>query len=338
MTQWPSVSIIVPVFNGSRTIEHTLRTLLALDYPGGQYEIIIVDNNSQDDTPQKVQQYPVKLIYERQMQSSYAARNKGIKAARGDIVAFTDADCVIPSGWLRHLLAEHNDPQWGGFASGLDPYMPRTHVEQHLGQVGYLALYALQRPFFAPATIGERLFSHFTLTNYRSEISLPFDNLVSPPTANVAYRRQVFDTIGLFDVRLTSCGDLDLAWRAQTQTDWRINVAPQAAIYHQHRTSLPGLAKLYRKNGWGYGLVALKHAQNTARVARWMKLESLTLIALTTLKHLLILLTRLVRRPFRRADALYLRSPIFNLVANVNYYYGRLTAARKGNKWLSSYT
>ena len=334
MTQWPFVSIVVPVFNGSRTIEDLLRSLVELDYPSELYEIIVVDNHSQDDTPQKVQQYPVELLYEHEVQSSYAARNRGVKAAQGDIIALTDADCVVAPTWLRHLLADHSNPRWGGFAGGLYPHLPRTCVARHLAKVGYLALSSLQQSFFAPATIGERLCSWLEVTDYRSEISLP-SNLANPPTANVAYRREVFETIGFFDARLTSCGDLDFAWRMQTQTGWQVKIVPEAAVYHQHRQSLSEMARLYRKVGWGYSLVALKYARNAARVARWMALENLALIALAIPKNIVVLFTRLLQRPFRCADDLYLRSPIFSLVGTVSYYYGRFVGARKGRQWLA---
>jgi glycosyltransferase involved in cell wall biosynthesis len=92
---WPFVSIIVPVYNGSRTIDALLTSLLALDYPPDQHEILIVDNKSTDDTRQRIQRYPVTLLEETEIQGSYAARNRGIEAAQGEILAFTDADCVV---------------------------------------------------------------------------------------------------------------------------------------------------------------------------------------------------------------------------------------------------
>jgi cellulose synthase/poly-beta-1,6-N-acetylglucosamine synthase-like glycosyltransferase len=334
MTQWPTVSIVVPVFNGSRTIGDLVRSLVALDYPHELYEIIIVDNNSRDDTVQKVQQYPVKLLHECKVQSSYAARNRGVRASQSDIIAFTDADCVVATTWLRHLLADYSDPRWGGFAGGLYAHSPRTYVQRHLSKVGYLTLPSLQQPFFGPSTKGERFCSRFDLMNFRSEISLPL-NLANPPTANVAYRREVFEAVDFFDVRLTSCGDVDFAWRVQTQTHWRIKTIPEATVYHQHRQTPAELIRLYRKNGWGYALAALKHARDAPRVARWMGIENCALIALTIPKHVLIFFTRLLQRPLRDSDELYLRSPLFSLLASVSYYYGRLSGARKGNTWLS---
>ncbi|MFX0202077.1 MAG: glycosyltransferase [Candidatus Hodarchaeota archaeon] len=335
MTDLPFASIVVPVFNGSDTIDDLLQSLMALNYPRGRYEIIVVDNNSRDNTPQRVQQYPVKLLYEHQIQSSYAARNRGVKAAKGEIIVFTDADCVAHPGWLRHLLADYADHRWGGFAGRIEACQPCTDVQRHLTNIGWFTLPLSQWQFSVPQSRGELLCSHLKILDYRSDISLPSD-LVNPPTANVAYRQQVFDEIGYFDPRLTSGGDMDFAWHVQTQTDWQIKVIPEAIIYHSHRRNLAGMAKQYRSYGWGHSLLALKYGSNPHRVARQVGIESLLLIGLSVANQSLNFCVRLLRSLLQRpSDDLYLKLPIFNVVGSVNYYYGRLTGARKGNQWLS---
>ena len=217
MADRPFASIIVPVFNGSATIDTLLQSLVTLNYPREHYEIIVVDNNSHDDTPQRVQQYPVRLLNEYELQSSYAARNRGIKAAKGKIIAFSDAACVAHPDWLSSLLADFENPRWGGFAGGFEVYQPLTDVQRHMAKVGAhcLAPTFKQQPFLAPQSRGEMLCSRFRFLDYRAVIPLP-TNLINAPTGNVAYRREVFDKVGDFDVRLTSCGDLDLAWRVQS--------------------------------------------------------------------------------------------------------------------------
>jgi glycosyltransferase involved in cell wall biosynthesis len=337
---WPFVSIIVPVFNGSDTIDELLRSLLALNYPQTKHEIIVVDNNSQDNTPFLSQRYPVRLLYERQMQSSYAARNRGIEAAKGEIIAFTDADCVADSDWLRRLIADHVDNRWGGFAGGFEAYPPSTDVQRYMMSTGASCFTPefLQQPFLAPQSRGEILCSRIELLDYRASIPLP-SNLVNPPTANVAYRRQLFDEIGYFDPLLTSGGDLEFAWRVQTQTSWQIKIIPEAIIYHQHRRDLASMSKQYRKNGWGYGLQVLDQAANygvdTHRVARQMAIESLILILLSVASHATRFFARLLYGLlYSPSEELYLRAPIFTMIGSVNFYIGRLIAARKGNEWL----
>jgi glycosyltransferase involved in cell wall biosynthesis len=108
---------------------------------------------------QRVQQYPVELLYECQIQSSYAARNRGIRAAKGEIVVFTDADCVARPDWLCHLLADYADHKWGGFAGSIEAYQPRTDVQRHLANLGWLTLSTSQLSSFIPQSRGERLCS-----------------------------------------------------------------------------------------------------------------------------------------------------------------------------------
>jgi len=340
MLNWPFTSIVVPVFNAGDTIEALLQSLLTLNYPRERYEIIVVDNNSQDDTPQRVQHYPVRLLYEPDIQSSYAARNRGISAAEGDVIAFTDADCVAHPNWLRNLLADHQDEHWAGFAGGFEAYQPGTDVQRHMAKTDASCFTPefMHQPFLAPQSKGELICSRFRFLDYRADIPLPL-NLLNPPTANVAYRRQIFDQIGYFDARLTSGGDLDFAWRVQMRTERQIKLVPEAIIYHRHRRDLPGMARQYRKNGWGYGLQALHQASEYGsdpyRIARQMGIESLILISLSIPRHTLDFSFRLLRALFHRPiDPLYMKTPIYTMVGTVNFYYGRLTAARKGNKSL----
>ena len=100
----PLISVIVPVYNSSGCIAELIGSLLDQDYPKELYEVIVVDNNSSDDTVSIIEKHPfVTLLRETETQSSYAARNTGIKAANHALLAFTDADCVATEQWLRWL-------------------------------------------------------------------------------------------------------------------------------------------------------------------------------------------------------------------------------------------
>jgi len=96
------VSVIVPVYNGEREIGRCIKALLSQTYPEELTEIIIIDNGSSDGTCDIVRAFEeVKLLFEHDVQSSYAARNKGIANSRGDILAFTDADCTPLEDWIE---------------------------------------------------------------------------------------------------------------------------------------------------------------------------------------------------------------------------------------------
>ncbi len=101
----PFVSIIIPVFNDSERLSACLSALHNQTYPRDRYEIIVVDNGSKEDPRPAVDPFPlVTLTYEKKT-GSYAARNHGIKLAKGEVVAFTDADCLPASDWLETGVA-----------------------------------------------------------------------------------------------------------------------------------------------------------------------------------------------------------------------------------------
>ena len=121
--QLPFVSVIVPARNAAAHIEQLLQGLAAQVYPATRHEIVVVDNGSDDRTSEIVTSAiprfhgRMSLRYETQIPGSYAARNKGIKNARGEVLAFTDADCIPQEQWLAagvHELIERKADLVGG--------------------------------------------------------------------------------------------------------------------------------------------------------------------------------------------------------------------------------
>jgi glycosyltransferase involved in cell wall biosynthesis len=326
---WPFVSIIVPVYNGSRTIDALLTSLLALDYPADRCEILIVDNRSTDDTRERILRYPVTLLEETGIQGSDAARNRGIEAAKGEILAFTDADCVVEPTWLKRLLASHKEPGWGGFSGSTAAYPSSNLFARFCAYAKVLDLSRQQEDFFQPDGMGERLCSQASILRFHSDIQLP-TGLISPHTANVAYRRIVLETIGSFDpMLLPTGGDFDLAWRLQTQTDWKIAIVPDAIVYHQHRMNLASFTSMYRSYGGGYAVLAIKHSSAPERTARQLMATGLIVTALTIPAHLFKALMLPLKALGRRPDAVFWSGPLFELAASVYYNYGKAKAARR---------
>lgn len=113
--QAPRVSVIVPVYNAARWIERTIQGLLTQDFDATQYELLLVDNNSSDDSKTRIRQYPfgrspnVRLL-EEPVQSSYAARNRGVAESCGELLLFTDADCVPAPDWLAAAESALQNP------------------------------------------------------------------------------------------------------------------------------------------------------------------------------------------------------------------------------------
>ena len=222
----PVVSIVVPVRNAERTVRECLASLLELDYPPSRREIVVVDNGSSDASRSIIRDLPVTLVTETRRGPSWA-RNAGIDASRGDIIAFTDADCVVTSGWLGELVASFREDH-GVFAVAGEvlPLAPRTQAERYM---------ARRRSRWQAAAL-----------------RAPRPYMV---TANVAFRRQTFDMIGRFDPRFPVGQDQDLSWRFFA-AGLRCRYSPRAIVFHRHRRTTWAFFK--QQLGWGYGAALLR--------------------------------------------------------------------------------
>ncbi len=227
---YPFVSVIIPIYNGLSELSDLGRCLLSQTYPPDRVEYLLVDNNSQDGTAEGLQTLAAQgrdrgiQIYplaEMTIQSSYAARNQGIWAARGEILAFTDADCRPQPDWLAQLILPFQDPQVGLVAGEVAALPGNSLLEQY-------------------ANYRETLSQKFTLAH-------PFAPYGQ--TANLAIRRSALEKAGLFRPYLTTGGDADLCWRIQQSGNWQIRFAEAAIVRHHHRDTLAGLASQWRRYG-----------------------------------------------------------------------------------------
>lgn len=207
----PDVTIVVPVRNRIGMLKDLLESLIAQDFPPERMELIVVDGDSVDAVRDTVlaaaarAPFAVRYLKVDEDRGPVSKRNLGVAEARGAIIAFTDSDCRATPGWLQALTAPLRDPAVG-FVSGPVTYKP----EQPKG-------------FFSKLT-AETLVEHPTY-----------------PTANVAYRRDLFLQMGGFDENLsvrdflgraTECSDVDLAWRIR-KAGWNNVFAPGALILHE---------------------------------------------------------------------------------------------------------
>jgi glycosyltransferase involved in cell wall biosynthesis len=99
-------SVIVPVFNAAPHLSAVIESLLSQDYPQDQYEVILVDNGSTDTSIDIIRRYSRVCLLTEPKQSSYAARNRALREASGEILAFTDSACIVDPGWLRAIESE----------------------------------------------------------------------------------------------------------------------------------------------------------------------------------------------------------------------------------------
>lgn len=227
------VSIIIPVFNGEKTIRNCLKALVNQTYPTEKHEIIVVDNGSYDSSVKIIKEYPVQLLFERRAQNSYMARNLGVKYAEGEIIVFIDADCIAEKNWLASLVEPFHDENVGVVAGEVLSLEPKNLIQ------GFYA------------------FSDFL----RQERKVK-NGIAAIATANVAIRKILFDVVGQFDENFRWGGDNDFGIRMQRETNYLIRFAKKAIVYHFHRTSLKGLIKHAYTYGLGKGRFSMKYSGN----------------------------------------------------------------------------
>jgi glycosyltransferase involved in cell wall biosynthesis len=225
----PFVSVVVPARNAERTIGECLTSLVRAAYDSDRREILVVDNASTDRTAEIIRRHPVRYLFEPRRGPS-AARNRGIGAASGEIVVFTDADCVVTKDWLRGLVERFDSDDVWGVAGEIVAYPPSTAAQHYLAKHKVL----WQRPALSS--------------------SRPF-----AVTSNVAFRKGTFERIGLFDPELVKAQDKDFGWRFFNAGDLKLAYSPGALVMHRHRSTA---WQLFTQHvGWGYG-AALLHQKH----------------------------------------------------------------------------
>ncbi|NEQ50182.1 MAG: glycosyltransferase [Leptolyngbya sp. SIO3F4] len=229
-TFFPTVSVIVPIYNGETDLPGLIDCLLGQTYPADRVEYLLVDNGSCDRTPDILQGavtkaqtagITLKKLNETQIQSAYAARNTGIRMATGEILAFTDADCYPDRTWLEKLVQGFQNDDVGLCVGEIIALPGNTWLERYAERKNIMSQQdTLAHPF------------------------CPYGQ-----TANVAVRACAFEKIGLFRPHMTTGGDADICWRLQRDGGWQLHYAQTAVVQHHHRTTLKELYKQWYRYG-----------------------------------------------------------------------------------------
>jgi GT2 family glycosyltransferase len=227
----PKVSVVVASYNGARTLKRCLDSLQSLKYPN--YEVILVDDGSTDTTPQLAATYKSILCIRQSNQGLSVARNTGIAAATGEIIAFTDSDCRADEDWLYYLVGDLVASDFAGI--GGHNFLPPEDP---------LVAAAVMASPGGPA--------HVMLTDRLAE---------HIPGCNMAFYTWALDEIGWFDPIYRKAGDdVDVCWRLQ-QHGYKIGFSPAGFVWHYRRSTV----KAYLKQQQGYGeaeaLLARKHPE-----------------------------------------------------------------------------
>jgi glycosyltransferase involved in cell wall biosynthesis len=285
------VSVIVVVKNAEKTITQCLDSLFAQEQPAEQYEVIVVDGGSKDRTLSSVEKYPVKLIKDDGGSISHG-RNLGVQASRGEFVAFTDSDCVVPSDWLSSLFKElqsrDNIIALGGPNLVIDSDLPLSRVigymqETFLGSGGSPQSYAINEPRYV-----------YSLAN-----------------CNVMYKKRIFDE-ETFDNGLNIGEDCDLNYRLRKR-GYAFLYLPHAVVWHYRPSSLKGFCDKMFSYGHAMAEVLLKHK----RIVRWFAPVPSIVLALIMLNIVLLAISPMLIYPLFTFLSLY---SVFLMVSTVQVY------------------
>jgi GT2 family glycosyltransferase len=198
-----------------------------LDHLGDEVEVLIVHGHSTDNTVEIARKYGCRVIFEDRGTISYA-RDIGVRDARGEFIAFTDADCVVDRGWLRNLIKHFGDDEVVSVGGPNITPEDDTEFVRCAGDV----LSFLSKP---GARYGLNV----------DEVIEIFHN----PTCNVMYRRWVLEAVGGFNHDLVTCDDEELDYRIG-RLGHRILYTPDAIVYHYRRSTW----KKFMQQAYNYGI------------------------------------------------------------------------------------
>jgi GT2 family glycosyltransferase len=237
---WPRISVVVCSYNGARTIDECLQSLAGLRYP--DYEVIVVDDGSTDDTAAIARRHDVRLVSTPNRGLS-AARNTGLALATGEIVAYIDDDAHADPHWLTYLAATFLSTDHVGVGG---PNVPPPGD----GEIAHAVAASPGGPV------------HVLLSDREAE---------HLPGCNMAFRASALRAIGGFDPRFRTAGDdVDICWRLRDAVG-TLGFSATALVWHHRRNSV----RAYWRQQVGYGraeaLLERKWPEryNAAGHARW---------------------------------------------------------------------
>ena len=246
----PPISVVICTRDRTDLLKGALEALLALDYP--HREIIVIDNApANTSTAELVARLPVRYVKEERPGLDWA-RNRGIAEARHEIIAFTDDDVRPDRGWLRGIAAGFADPEIMAVSGLVAAAELETVAQQQFELIyGGMLQYLDSRKFN-----GSELSVQELLWGSKYGVG-----------ANMAFRRQVFEAAGNFDVALDvgtatrGGGDIEMFHRILAK-GYATFYEPRALVWHLHRRSDKALSKQLQDNGRGFGAFLLTCDRN----------------------------------------------------------------------------
>jgi glycosyltransferase involved in cell wall biosynthesis len=229
LPKYPKVSVIVCSYNGAKTLDRCLESLKHVNYP--DYEVILVDDGSKDNTQEIAAKHSWVVNIKQVNKGLSVARNVGAQAAKGEIIAYTDSDCMADPDWLYYLVGTLISGDYAG-VGGPNISPPAEDWIQAC---------------VAAAPGGP---NHVLLTDVIAE---------HIPGCNMAFYKWAFEKVGGFDPEYRKAGDdVDFCWRLQ-QEGQVIAFSPSAIVWHYRRFTLDAFRKQQEGYGEAESLLRFKH-------------------------------------------------------------------------------
>jgi len=202
-------------------------------------QVVVVDS-SEDNTPNIASRYKFAEVINFKKPGLNAARNEGIRRAKGDIIVFTDCDCIVPECWLKNILKVFEEEKAHVVGGSAKNFYKRTYLVTDYANEGIWPV--------MPVYNRRIIFNRDTFKSYRL-----------PPGNNLAFKREIFEKGYLFDEEYKyGCDEIDLLWRL-CRDGFKIVADSRVYVYHKHRTSLIELLKQEFRYGMGHHLFFVKN-------------------------------------------------------------------------------
>ena len=235
----PKVAVIVAAKNAERTIKKCVESLLALDYPN--YEVIVVDDGSHDQTPHIVESYKDKIkIITLSGVGPSSARNSAVNQAQAEYVAFTDSDCIVEAHWLKALIEGFEESSAHTAACGGIQKLPddATDFEKKV----YL---------FMKKT-------GFVTEYMRTAQAKNIIDVEHNPSCNVMYKKEILQREGGFLEGVWPGEDVELDYMLRKK-GYRLLFSPQAIVYHYRPQKLSSFLTMMFRYGRVQGFLVRKY-------------------------------------------------------------------------------
>jgi len=302
------ISVIICTYNRCESLKDTLDSLLNQECNGVfDYEVMVVDNNSSDLTKDIVQSFmeefnkKLKYFFEPNQGLCYA-RNRGIKEARGNIIAFTDDDVIVDRKWIENIYASFQESTLGALGGKI---LPR-----------WLAV--------PPSWLTKKFYENLALLDYGDNSFQIINGKFQFYGANFALRKTIFDEVGYFNPNLDrrgtcllSGGDTELFYRI-LKAGKKIYYKPNCIVYHKigpDRLQKAYFRKWYFFSGQTYSCHMKRSKRSILNIPLWFLKDSI----LVLFEYLYLLFT-FDKKGFRyQLKVLFHLSVCLSCIKKINY-------------------